>query len=125
MIGIMYSAEVLDHFANPRHAGDLPGATAAVEVENPVCGDVLRLSIRVEGQGIIEARFQAKGCVASVACGSCLAEMLFGKSLADARSIRPEDVTAALGGLPEESLHASRLACDAVTALLRRLPAHP
>jgi len=76
----MYSAAVLDHFKNPRNAGEIAGATASVDVTNPVCGDVLRLDIRTEGGRIAEIRFKAKGCTTTIACGSLLCELVEGKS---------------------------------------------
>ena len=75
----MYSPQLLDHFQNPRNAGDLSDADATVELENPVCGDVVRLSLKVlEGQ-IAEIKFKAKGCVPAIACASALTEIVRGK----------------------------------------------
>src|SRR6266853_493333 len=110
----MYSPQVLDHFENPRNAGDLPDASARIQVENPVCGDILELAIKVDKGVIVAARFRARGCVASVACASRLTEEVVGRSIADARSLRRETLVAALGGLPEGSDHASHLAMDAL-----------
>ena len=114
----MYSAAVLDHFKNPRNAGDLADATATVEVSNPVCGDILRLSARVEQSRMVEVRFKAQGCVTAIACGSFLAEWLQGKSLEEARQIAPQQIADALGGLPPATVHGSQLACDALQELL-------
>jgi nitrogen fixation NifU-like protein len=116
----LYSPAVLDHFKNPRNAGDLPDATAEVEVSNPVCGDVMRLSVRVEGGRIAEVRFKTRGCVTAIACGSMLTEMLHGKSLEEVRGITAEALAQALGGLPPTTFHGSQLACDAVAALLAK-----
>jgi nitrogen fixation protein NifU and related proteins len=117
----MYSPAVLDHFKNPRNSGDLPGATAVVDVTNPVCGDVLRLSARVDGGAITECRFKAQGCVTSVACASILTELLSGKSPDDARRITAAQISDALGGLPQATFHGAQLAADAVVALLAKL----
>jgi nitrogen fixation NifU-like protein len=117
----MYSEAVLDHFQNPRHAGTLDPATARVSVENPVCGDILELSIRVDAGRIVEARFRTRGCVTSMACSSFLAEWLHGKTPAEAREITPEQISTALGGLPPATFHAAQLARDAVQALLVKL----
>src|SRR5216117_2724230 len=76
----MFSREVLDHFQNPRNAGELDKATATVEVSNPVCGDVLRLSARIENGRIAEARFLCRGCTTSIACASRLTELLSGNT---------------------------------------------
>jgi nitrogen fixation NifU-like protein len=88
----MYSAAVLDHFKNPRNAGEVAGATAAVEVTNPVCGDVLRLSARVENGRVTEARFKAQGCVTAIACSSWLAEWMQGKKLEELRQLNAQPV---------------------------------
>ena len=119
----MYSAQVLDHFQNPRGVGDLQNATASVEVQNPACGDVMRLALRVENGRVVEARFLAKGCVPSIACGSRLVELLSGMEIARAGEIRREQLVVDLGGLPEASQHASYLAMDALKAALVRLAA--
>jgi nitrogen fixation protein NifU and related proteins len=117
----MYSVAVLDHFQNPRNAGTLDPATATVSVENPVCGDILELSVRVEAGRIAEARFRTRGCVTALACSSLLTELLCGKTPAEARAISSEQISEALGGLPPATLHGAQLARDAVQALLARL----
>ena len=116
----MYSAAVLDHFQNPRNAGTLESATATVSVENPVCGDILELSIRVEADRIQEARFRTRGCVTALACSSLLTELLRGKTPAEANAITAEQLSETLGGLPPATFHAAQLACDAVQALLAK-----
>ncbi len=117
----MYSVQVLDHFQNPRGVGDLPNATVSVEVQNPACGDVMRLSLRIESGRLAEARFRAKGCVPAIACGSKLVEMVSGLDLPSARAVRREQLVEGLGGLPEASQHASHLAMDALKAALRKM----
>ncbi len=117
----MYSAQLLDHFQNPRNAGEIAGADAVAEIENPACGDVLRLTLKVSAGRITEARFKAKGCVAAMACGSALTELVAGKALPEAQELRCEDVTAAVGGLPQASTHAAQLALDVLAAALSRL----
>ncbi len=114
----MYSAQLLDHFQNPRNAGEIAGADAIAEIENPACGDVLRLTLKSSAGRITEAQFKAKGCVAAIACGSALTELVVGKTLSEARSLRREDVSAAVGGLPQASAHAAQLALDALSAAL-------
>ncbi|HEY6769336.1 MAG TPA: iron-sulfur cluster assembly scaffold protein [Candidatus Sulfotelmatobacter sp.] len=116
----MYSAQVLDHFQNPRNAGDIEDADAAAELENPACGDVVRLSLRIREQRIVEARFKAKGCVASVSCASVLTVAIREKSLSEARSLNREDISSALGQLPPASIHAAQLAVDVLHAALRQ-----
>ncbi len=115
----MYSDALLDHLRNPRHAGQLPPPAPTVQVTNPVCGDVLRLSVRVESGVILEARFKAQGCPPTIACGSALAEWLHGRSVEALRSFAVSDLEAALGELPAASRHAAALAAEAVRELLR------
>jgi NifU-like protein involved in Fe-S cluster formation len=117
----MYTEAVLDHFQNPRNAGTLDAATATVSVENPVCGDILELSVRVEVGHITEARFRTRGCVTALACSSLLTELLRGKTPAEARAITSEQISEALGGLPQATLHGAQLARDAVQALLAKI----
>ena len=89
----MFNDSLIEHFRNPHNAGDLPDATATVEVTNPVCGDVLRLSVRLEDGRIAAARFKTQGCVAAIASSSVLTDMLGGKTLAEARDITPEQIS--------------------------------
>jgi nitrogen fixation NifU-like protein len=117
----MYSAQLLDHFQNPRNAGEIADADATAEVENPACGDVLRLSLKARAGRIAEARFKAKGCVAAIACSSALTELVMGKTASEARNLRREDVVAAVGGLPQASTHAAQLALDVLSATLSRM----
>lgn len=117
----MYSAAVLDHFKNPRNAGDLENASAVVEVSNPACGDILRLSAYVENGRFVDVRFKTRGCVTSIACGSLLTEMIRGKTLSEARAITYAQISDAFGGLPPATLHGAQLAVDALEALLANL----
>jgi nitrogen fixation NifU-like protein len=117
----VYSAELLDHFQNPRNAGHVENPNATARLENPVCGDVLELSLKMDGDRIADIRFLAKGCVPSMACGSAITELAQGKTVAAAQEIRREELLARVGGLPEASSHAAHLALDALRALLRKL----
>ena len=117
----MYSSLVLEHFKNPRNSGELSEANAVALVENPVCGDTLELSLRVEGQFILEARFRAKGCVPTIACASRLTEMIQGATLAYALGISRESIIESLGGIPEGSLHAAQLSLDALHSSIRSI----
>jgi len=117
----MFSNAVLDHFRNPRNAGELTDASATVEVSNPVCGDVLKLSARVNDGRIAEARFLCRGCTTAIACASVLTEKLRGRTATEARSITAESLSEALGGLPSATFHGAQLAADAVTALVQKL----
>ncbi len=117
----MFNDTILDHFRSPHNAGDLLDATATVEVTNPVCGDVIRLSVRIENGRIAAARFKTQGCVAAIASSSVLTDLLLNTSAAEARHIRPEQISEALGGLPPATFHAAQLCADAVAALTRKL----
>lgn len=117
----MYSEQVLDHFQNPRNAGEIEDADAKAEIENPACGDVLRLSLKISEGRISAARFKAKGCVAAIACGSALTDLIVGKTLSEARNLRREDVIVVVGSLPQGSTHAAQLALDTLSAALSRM----
>lgn len=117
----MFSATLLEHFRHPHNVGDLAGATATVDATNPVCGDVLRLSVRLENGHIVEAKFKCQGCTAAIAAGSVLTDLLAGKTAAEARRITPDQISRALGGLPPATFHAAQLCVDAVAALGRKL----
>ena len=119
----MYSTQLLDHFQNPRNAGDLAAADAIAEITNPVCGDVIRLSLRVRDELIAEIRFKAKGCVPAMACGSALTELARGRTVAEARKLKREDLIAAVGGVPPASSHAAQLALDALAMALNQIAA--
>lgn len=114
----MYSPEVLDHFENPRNAGVVAEPDASVQIENPACGDILKLSIKLAGDHIKEIRFLARGCVCSMACGSVLTELVRGKTLKQARELTREELVNAVGGLPPASTHAAHLAMDALATAL-------
>ncbi len=118
----MYSAQLLDHFQNPRNVGEIAGADATAEVENPACGDVLRLTLKVGGDRITHAQFKAKGCVAAIACGSALTELVLGRTLVEAKGLQRADLNAAVGGLPQASAHAAQLALDTLSVALIHIP---
>lgn len=117
----MYSAEVLDHFEHPRNAGVIADADVRARAENPACGDVLELTINFAGGRIAEIQFRAKGCVAAMACGSALTELVRGKSVDAARKLTREELLRAVGGLPRASSHAGYLAMDALVTALRQI----
>ena len=117
----MYSPQLLDHFQNPRNAGEVAAADAVAEISNPVCGDVIRLSLQIRGDRIVEIRFKAKGCVPSMACASALTELAQGKTIYEARTLKRDDVVAAVGDVPPASSHAAQLALDALSSALNQL----
>jgi len=115
----MYSEALLDHFQNPRNAGELAPPAVTVEVMNPACGDILRLSVLFEGDAVQSVRFKARGCTASIAAGSALTELMVGRTRAGLAEITAAEVERAVGGLENESKHAAVLAVDGVRAILR------
>jgi nitrogen fixation NifU-like protein len=117
----VYSRELLDHFEHPRNSGIVDDSDATVQIENPVCGDVLKLSAKVLDGRIAEIRFQAKGCVPAMACASAATELVKAKSVPEARRIRRDDIVKQVGGVPLASTHAAQLAADAITALAEKL----
>jgi nitrogen fixation protein NifU and related proteins len=127
---LVYSAELLDHFQNPRNAGELENPDATARLENPVCGDILELSLKLEKRSektkseasrIADIRFRAKGCVPAMACGSAITELVKGKNVDEARRLSCDELVRKVGGLPPASDHASHLAMDTLAALLRKL----
>jgi nitrogen fixation NifU-like protein len=113
------SPELIDHFRNPRNVGELPTPAITAEASNPVCGDILRLSVLMD-QGIVSnAAYKVRGCAASIAAGSALTELVKGRDRAGLALITREIVEAAVGGLSNESKHAAALCVDAVRAILR------
>jgi nitrogen fixation NifU-like protein len=114
----MHSARLLDHFQNPRNAGEVAEADAVAETSNPICGDILKLWARVEGGRLVQVGFKCRGCVAAMACGSALTELIAGQKLDGAREITAADVEAAVDGLESASKHAAVLAVDTLKKLL-------
>jgi nitrogen fixation protein NifU and related proteins len=117
----MYSSQLLDHFEHPRNSGELVDADAHVRIENPACGDILELAIKLDGGRIADIRFRAKGCVPAMACASAMTELAKGKEANDVLSISKEEIVAAVGGLPPASGHAAQLAIDALQAAVAKL----
>lgn len=118
----MYSDRLLDHFQHPRNVGELPAPALTVEAGNPICGDILRLSVVFDDGVVREVRYKTRGCTASIAAGSALTEWMPGKTKAELGAITAAIVEQALGGLSPESKHAAVLCVDGVKALCRVLP---
>jgi nitrogen fixation protein NifU and related proteins len=116
----LYSEAFLDHFQNPRNVGELPPPALTVEISNPACGDILRLSARFEDGRVAQASYKVRGCTASIAAGSALTEWMAGKSCAELAAVTPAIIESAVGGLIPESKHAAVLCVDGVKALLRQ-----
>jgi nitrogen fixation NifU-like protein len=109
---------LLDHFQNPRNVGTLVPPAVMVDVTNPACGDMLRLSVRFENDHVAEARFQTRGCTASIAASSALTQWMTGKSRLELKTLTAATIEDAVGGLEPASRHAAVLCLDAVKRLL-------
>ena len=114
-----YSDKVMDHFKNPRNCGDIPEASGIGNVGNAICGDVLRLYIKVENNIIVDAKFKTFGCAAAIATSSMVTELIKGKTVEEALDISNRAVAEALGGLPPQKLHCSVLAEQALMAAIK------
>jgi nitrogen fixation protein NifU and related proteins len=114
----MHSERLLEHFRNPRNVGELPPPAKVVDVSNPACGDLLRLSVRFENDRVAEVKYQVRGCTASIAAGSALTEWMRGKSRVELKMLTTALIEEALGGLEAASKHAAVLSVDGVKGLL-------
>jgi len=114
-----------DHYENPRNLGELNDADAVALVHNPVCGDMLRLAVKWDGERITEARFKAFGCAAAIAAASVVTELLQGTSVHEAASINDRDIVAVLGALPPMKVHALVLAREGVQKVVQQLLTDP
>ncbi len=108
----MYSEKVMDHFNNPRNVGEIKNADGIGEVGNPVCGDIMKIYIKVKDNKITDCKFRTFGCGAAIATSSMITEMVKGKQVDDALKISNKAVAEALGGLPPVKMHCSNLAAD-------------
>lgn len=115
----MFSERLIEHFTHPRNAGELAPPAVSADAQNPACGDLMRLWVRFENGAVAEARYQVKGCTASIAAGSALTVWMAGKSQAELAALQPAAIDQALGSLGPESRHAAVLCVDAVRSLLR------
>ena len=115
---VQYSEKVMDHFAHPRNVGELPDANGIGTVGNPVCGDIMKMFIRVEDEVIVDVRFQTFGCGAAIATSSISTEMIKGKTIKEALQLTNRAVAEALDGLPPVKMHCSLLAEEAVRSAI-------
>jgi nitrogen fixation NifU-like protein len=113
-----YSPVVIDHFTHPRNMGEMEDPDGVGEVQNPVCGDTMRLFIKVEAERIVDATFLTYGCSAAIASSSITSEMIKGKTIEEILRISDKTVTEALGGLPPAKSHAAMLAEQAIKAVV-------
>ncbi len=110
----MYTDKVMDHFENPRNVGTIENPDGLGKMGNPVCGDVMEITIKVENDTITDARFRTFGCCAAIATSSMVTEMVRGKTIEEAEKISKQAVAEALDGLPPAKMHCSNLAADAL-----------
>lgn len=115
---MQYSKKVLEHFANPRNVGTMENPDGVGEVGNPVCGDVMRIFIKVKDDRIDDIRFQTLGCGAAIATSSMVTDLARGKTLDEAMTITRDAVASELDGLPPTKMHCSNLAADALHAAI-------
>ncbi|HHY11392.1 MAG TPA: Fe-S cluster assembly scaffold protein NifU [Firmicutes bacterium] len=115
----MYNDKVMDHFFNPRNVGELENPDGVGQVGNPVCGDVMRITLRINDNRIEDIKFRTFGCGAAIATSSMVTEMVKGLTLEEAMQISNKEVAEALGGLPTQKLHCSNLAAEAVHAAIK------
>ena len=113
-----YSEKVMDHFTNPRNVGEIKDADGVGEVGNAVCGDIMRMYLKIENDVIVDAKFKTFGCGAAIATSSMATELIKGKSIDEALKLTNKAVVEALDGLPPAKLHCSVLAEEAVKAAL-------
>ncbi|MCK4927066.1 MAG: Fe-S cluster assembly scaffold protein NifU [Candidatus Aenigmarchaeota archaeon] len=108
----MYSKKVMDHFKNPRNTGEIEDADGTGEVGNPICGDIMKITIKVKDDRIEDIKFKTFGCAAAIATSSMITEIAKGKTLEEAKEISKKDVSCALDGLPPIKEHCSNLASE-------------
>ena len=113
-----YSEKVMEHFKNPRNVGEIPDADGIGNVGNPVCGDIMRLYIKVKDGRILDAKFKTFGCGAAIATSSMVTELVKGKKIEEALKISNSAVAEALGGLPKIKMHCSVLAEEALKSAI-------
>ncbi|MFH1540358.1 MAG: Fe-S cluster assembly scaffold protein NifU [Elusimicrobiota bacterium] len=115
---MQYSTKVMEHFSNPRNVGEIEDADGIGNVGNPICGDIMRLYIKVENEIIVDAKFKTFGCGAAIATSSMITEMVKGKNITEALEISNRTVAEALGGLPPIKMHCSVLAEEALKSAI-------
>lgn len=119
MLTLPYSEIFRDHIAHPRNGGDLSDANAVAEETNPICGDRLRLSMRIRGGRIEAARFLAYGCAPTLVCGSVLVEMIEGMSIGEASKLTRRQIVDAIQGLSAQKQHAAALAIETLQSAIQ------
>ncbi|HHX09788.1 MAG TPA: Fe-S cluster assembly scaffold protein NifU [Firmicutes bacterium] len=115
----MYNDKVMDHFFNPRNVGELENPDGVGQVGNPVCGDTMRITLKIKDNRIEDIKFRTFGCGAAIATSSMVTELVKGLTLEEALEVSNKQVAESLGGLPPQKLHCSNLAAEAVHAAIQ------
>lgn len=110
----MYTEKVIDHFTNPRNVGEIADANAVGQVGNPVCGDIMKMYLKIEDGVVTEAKFKTFGCCAAIATSSVSTELIKGRTIEEALKLSNKEVIDELGGLPPQKIHCSVLAEEAI-----------
>ncbi len=116
----MYSKKVVEHFMNPRNMGEMENPDAVAQEGNPVCGDMMRVYLKMDRDKIEDIKFMTFGCAAAIACASIVSEMAKGKTIQEFRGITRKQIVEALGGLPAHKYHCSKLALDTVNKAIEK-----
>ena len=115
----LYSEKVMDHFRNPRNVGSIENADGVGEVGNAVCGDIMKIYLKIDGDVVSDVKFETFGCGSAIASSSMATELIKGKPLNEVMKLTNKAVTEALDGLPKHKLHCSVLAEEAIQAAVK------
>jgi nitrogen fixation NifU-like protein len=121
---MQYSRKVMEHFMNPHNMGDMPDADGVGTVGNPVCGDVMKIFLKIENNRVVDARFKTFGCGAAIATSSMVTDLVKGKTIEEALAMTNKTVAEALDGLPPIKMHCSVLAEEGIQAAIEDYRSH-
>ena len=117
---MIYTDKVMEHFKNPHNQGSLPDADAVGQEGNPVCGDVMKVYLKIKNDVIVDIKFETLGCAAAIAVSSAMTDMAKGKTLDEVMAMTKDDIVADLGGLPVQKVHCSMLGVDALHQAIKK-----